>query len=157
NQFDNSTAIIYVVDISVFDCQVKRTPRQSHVAVESASSSSIDNDDEIKKYNALKVQLREFKELCSDPDFISSLGVLIVILNKIDLFRYKIEGGAQLNRTFTKYKGKDVESALQYIRSQFRNVLQDKDVRGGGYFHITCAADLRNIARVWAATTDILY
>jgi len=67
-------------------------------------------------------------------------------LNKVDLFKQKIERGVDLRKCFANYQGDaNFDNACQFIKARFlERVANAKPI----YHHFTCAIDTQNIEHV---------
>ena len=101
--------------------------------------------------NRMVEALNLFEDICNSRWFRETS--MILFLNKIDLFREKIQR-VPLRVCFQEYEGEDEEEpAKNYIEEQFYNQNRgDKHV----YSHVTNATDTGNVAFVFNAIKDII-
>ena len=73
---------------------------------------------------------------------------IILLLNKSDLFKIKIEK-KPLTVCFAEYKDENVfDAAIEFIKMKYKEKVPDKD-RRGCYVHVTCAVDRYNVTKVF--------
>jgi len=104
------------------------------------------------KQNRLKESLNLFDIACNRryPD-----KPIILFLNKVDLFREKIQV-ADLSVCFPNYKGgTNYDPALAYIKQKFLNIRKDKSKEI--YMYETTATDSSNMEKIIAAMMDIVH
>jgi len=129
HSFDGVTAVMYVVDISSYDCPLY----------------------EDEKVNRLEEALRLFEEMCNSRWFRDIC--LILFFNKSDLFREKI-AKYPLRNLFPDYTGTDdYDSATTFLEQEF---LKRNHYKKQIYCHFTCATDTRLVSVVFNAVKDIV-
>lgn len=128
--FENVTAIIFMVAISEYD-------------------QKLVEDDTV---NRMQEALTLFDSICNSRWFVRTS--IILFLNKIDVFKDKIEE-VPIENFFPDYQdGPDYEAACAYFRGRFEqlNMSETKQI----YTHYTCATDTNQIKFVMAAVNDII-
>ncbi|KAI8387312.1 G protein alpha subunit [Blakeslea trispora] len=129
--FDNVTAVLFVVAISGYDqCLVEdRNSNQMHEA------------------------LMLFDATCNSQWFVKTS--MIILLNKIDIFKMKIHTSPIANY-FPDYKGRadSVESGKNYFKTRFQRLNQNREKRI--YVHYTDATDTTLLQQVMMAVSDII-
>lgn len=128
--FENVTAIIFMVAISEYD-------------------QKLVEDDAV---NRMQEALTLFDSICNSRWFAKTS--IILFLNKIDIFKDKIED-VSIEEYFPDYQaGPDYEAACDYFRQRFEqlNMSETKQI----YTHYTCATDTNQIRFVMAAVNDII-
>lgn len=81
---------------------------------------------------------------------------MILFLNKIDIFREKIEHNHLLSDTFPEYKGANTyQKTSQYLMQRFL-VLNKESATKQIYTHFTCATDTAQMEFVMNAINDII-
>jgi len=97
--------------------------------------------------------LRLFEAICNSRWFANA--DIILLLNKCDIFRTKIQK-VPLNVCFPDYTGgADYKAATKFVTKKFL-ALNKSAKRTTIYPHITCATDTKNVRFVWAAINDIV-
>lgn len=100
--------------------------------------------------NRMHESLLLFEEICSCPWFDGKS--IILFLNKVDLFKEKIQK-VDLNVCFKEYTGGlEYNAASTYMKEQFCKAAKEKKV----YCHFTMATDTENISFVFSAIRDIV-
>ncbi|KAI7877236.1 guanine nucleotide-binding protein subunit alpha [Lichtheimia hyalospora FSU 10163] len=128
--FENVTAIIFLVAISEYD----------QVLIEDET------------VNRMQEALTLFDSICNSRWFVKTS--IILFLNKIDIFKEKIEKQA-LSETFPDFKGPETyDAAGDYILNRFVSLNQSDSKQI--YTHFTCATDTQQIRFVMAAVNDII-
>jgi GTPase SAR1 family protein len=128
--FQGCTAIIFMVSLSEYDQGLAEDESQ----------------------NRMKEALLLFDEICNSRWFADTS--IILFLNKLDLFREKIQR-KNITCCFPEYRGPQTyEAALCYIRDRFLELNRSpyKDV----YPYAVTATDTANIQRVFSAVKDII-
>jgi len=129
--FEEVTAIIFCVGLSAYD----------QVLVE---------DEET---NRMRESLKLFDSICNLPFFQKTS--MILFLNKVDLFKEKIER-SPLSICFPEYEGDNsYEDASNFVRLQFEERNKDEESKEI-YTHFTCATDTTNVKFVFDAVSDVL-
>ncbi|KAI9342659.1 guanine nucleotide binding protein, alpha subunit [Obelidium mucronatum] len=122
--FDDVDAIIYLVAISSYD----------QVCLEDSST------------NRMVESMNLFDSICNHPLF--KMTEMIVFMNKIDLFKEKLEK-QPISQYFPTYQGPNTyESCSEYFASRFiaLNLFPEKSI----YLHFTWATDTKQIKAVLA-------
>ncbi|KAJ3044029.1 guanine nucleotide-binding protein subunit alpha, partial [Rhizophlyctis rosea] len=128
NYFEDARAVIFVVAISSYDQCLAEDPT----------------------VNRMKDAMQLFAAVCNHPLFAETS--VILLLNKIDIFRRKIKVKA-IDEVFKDYKGgSDYTQATSYFARIFvkLNKHPDKQI----YTHLTWATDTKQTKVVLAAVTD---
>lgn len=128
--FENVTAIIFMVAISEYD-------------------QKLVEDDAV---NRMQEALTLFDSICNSRWFTKTS--IILFLNKIDVFKDKLEE-VPIEKYFPDYQGgPDYESACIYFKERFTqlNMSDTKQI----YTHYTCATDTNQIRFVMEAVNDII-
>ncbi|KAI8326842.1 guanine nucleotide-binding protein subunit alpha [Blakeslea trispora] len=127
--FDNVTAVLFVVAISGYDqCLVEDR-------------------------NSMHEALMLFDATCNSQWFVKTS--MIILLNKIDIFKMKIHTSPIANY-FPDYKGRadSVESGKNYFKTRFQRLNQNREKRI--YVHYTDATDTTLLQQVMMAVSDII-
>jgi len=128
--FSDVTAVLFCVALSEYDLNIA----ENNVT------------------NRMQESLQVFSSVVNDK-YLQERGI-ILFLNKKDIFEEKIKV-TDLNVCFPNYTdGKDYDKAVAYITKQFTG--KTKNPKTTIYAHVVTATDTDNIARVWAATKDII-
>ncbi|KAI8074789.1 guanine nucleotide-binding protein subunit alpha [Gongronella butleri] len=128
--FENVTAIIFLVAVSEYD----------QVLIE---------DETI---NRMQEALTLFDSICNSRWFVKTS--IILFLNKIDIFKEKLEKHA-LCDSFPDYTGPNsYDDASDFILNRFVSLNQSDSKQI--YTHFTCATDTLQIKFVMAAVNDII-
>jgi len=132
--FEDVTGVLFCVGISAFD----QTLFEDNVT------------------NRLHEALKLFHEICKSKWFSNT--VMILFLNKDDLFRKKLEAGKSIKVAFDDYDGpNDYESSTQFLERKFTEV---EDPTTGKpkeiYTHITTATNTENVKVVFEAVKDFI-
>lgn len=94
-----------------------------------------------------------FNSICNSKWFKNTS--IILFLNKIDLFREKIESGHLLSETFPDYQGPNTyEGTSDYLMYRFLDLNKSKNKQI--YTHFTCATDTNQMEFVMATVNDII-
>lgn len=128
--FENVTAIIFMVAISEYD-------------------QKLVEDDAV---NRMQEALTLFDSICNSRWFNKTS--IILFLNKIDVFKEKIDE-VPIEDFFPDYQaGADFEAGCDYFKERFEqlNMSESKQI----YTHYTCATDTNQIRFVMAAVNDII-
>lgn len=126
--FDDATAIIFLAPISAFDQYLEEDPRTNRV------------DDSLQLFTAI----------CSNKLLKNSH--LVLMLNKTDLLRKKLEAGVKVRKYITSYgdRPNTYADVSEYFRAHFIQVHRRHDIsRRALYVHFTSMLDIR-------ATQDII-
>ncbi|KAL9547540.1 hypothetical protein MBANPS3_006115 [Mucor bainieri] len=130
--FENVMAIIFMVALSEFD----------QVLIED------------EHMNRMKESLLLFDSICNSKWFKKTS--IILFLNKIDIFREKIEHNHLLSDTFPEYKGANTyQETSQYLMQRFL-ALNKESATKQIYTHFTCATDTAQMEFVMNAINDII-
>ncbi|KAF8498835.1 guanine nucleotide binding protein, alpha subunit [Hysterangium stoloniferum] len=127
--FDDARAIIFLAPISAFDQYLDEDPRTNRI------------DD----------SLQIFSQICTNK--LLRRAHLILLLNKTDLLRQKIEAGIKVKKFITSYGDRvnTYEEASQYFRAHFLQVHRKNDESKRTLFtHFTSVIDTK-------ATKKIIY
>ncbi|KAI0779241.1 guanine nucleotide binding protein, alpha subunit [Fomes fomentarius] len=114
--FDDATAIIFLAPISAFDQYLEEDPRTNRI------------DDSLQLFTAI----------CSNK--LLSNAALVLMLNKTDLLRQKLESGIKVRKYISSYgdRPNDYEEVSEYFRAHFIQVHRRKDVSHRPlYLHFT--------------------
>jgi len=127
--FDDARAIIFLAPISAFDQYLDEDPRTNRI------------DD----------SLQLFSQICTNK--LLRKAHLILLLNKTDLLRQKIDAGIKVKKYITSYGNRvnTYEEASQYFRAHFLQVHRKNDEsKRTLYTHFTSVIDTK-------ATKKIIY
>lgn len=107
------------------------------------------------KTNRLEESLNLFQAICNNKFFVKTS--MILFLNKVDLFKEKIQhSDRHLRLYFKQYTGpdRDVDAASRFIQAEFmeRNLNKSKII----YPHFTTATDTSNIKVVFGVVLDTI-
>ncbi|BFZ61571.1 guanine nucleotide-binding protein subunit alpha [Saitoella coloradoensis] len=128
--FENVTTILFLVAISEYDQLLL----------------------EDETVNRMQEALTLFDSICNSRWFLKTS--IILFLNKIDIFRDKLQA-SPLKNYFPDYDaGDDYNSACDYILNRFVSLNQSEVKQI--YTHFTCATDTTQIRFVMAAVNDII-
>jgi len=120
--FENVTAVIFVLALNEYDLKLREDPNM----------------------NRMQESLDLFKKVINN-EFLKDTAI-ILFLNKIDLFRDKIQR-SDLRGCFPNYTGgPNYDSAIKYIGEQFKSF--DMSAKRNIFTHPTCATDTDNIRTV---------
>ena len=128
HQFENVTAVIFVVAISSFDQVLAEDPT----------------------INRLKEALKLFQVVCQDRWFIKVS--MIVFLNKVDLLAEKLKV-SRLRDFNPEYEGKNEPQAVTDHYTHMLTLMGQTDKRQV-YVHLTCATDAEKFKFIMLAVTD---
>ncbi|KAI0746186.1 G-protein alpha subunit [Earliella scabrosa] len=120
--FDDATAIIFLAPISAFDQYLEEDPRTNRI------------DDSLQLFTAI----------CSNK--LLSNAALVLMLNKTDLLRQKLEAGIKVRKYISSYgdRPNDFEEVSEYFRAHFIQVHRRKDVSHRPlYLHFTSMLDIK--------------
>ncbi|CAL4165641.1 unnamed protein product [Meganyctiphanes norvegica] len=133
--FDNINAIIFLAALSEYD-----------------QSWSEEEEDGL---NRLQLSINLFREVVQYPGFQPPETMMILFLNKVDVFGHKIQS-SDLHHTFPDYEGipGDSRAALDYIRGRFHKQAPGRPPGTPIYTHETCATDTEATRFVFAAVRD---
>lgn len=130
NCFQGVTSVIFCVSLSEFDQKLRE-------------------DSTTKR---MTESLVLFDEICNSKWFKDT--AIILFLNKTDLFRQKLERGADMRIAFPEYQGSnDFEEASDFIQREFLKLNRSPATKKV-YTHMTCATDTSNVSFVFAAVKD---
>jgi len=122
--FENVTAVIFVLALNEYDMRLREDPT----------------------VNRMHESLNLFKNVINN-EFLKDTAI-ILFLNKIDLFREKIER-VDLKTCFPDYSGEQkCEPALEFIGGKFKSF--DMNSKRTIFIHSTCATDTTQISTVLA-------
>jgi len=129
--FENVTAILFLVAISEYDL-------------------SLIEDESV---NRMQESLALFDSICNSRWFVKTS--IILFLNKIDLFKQKIQH-SPVRDYFPDFTGQpgDVQAGCEYFSHRFQSLNQNpaKQV----YVHLTCATDTNQLKYVLSCVNDII-
>lgn len=127
--FDSVTAVMFCASLNEYDQTLREDDSQ----------------------NRMTESLLLFDEICNSPWFKDTS--FILFLNKIDLFKQKIQR-VDLSVCFPNYTGgKNFEAASNYIKSRF---LEQNTSPHSIYVHFTCAISTENVEFVFKCVRDSL-
>jgi len=130
--FQEVTAIIFVVAVSEFDLTLE----------------------EDLVTNRMHESLKLFNDVVNNRWFAET--DVILFLNKIDLFREKLESGKKLTTCFVDYEGADTyEECMDFILKKFLKTNKSQESERYIYHHETCATDTENVRIVFEVVSDI--
>ena len=151
--FDNVQVVLFLVAISGYD----------HVLIEDRNGVSADilytewNGEDLA--NVLQNQMHEalmlFESIANSKYFEKS--AIILFLNKMDLFREKIQSGkAPIKDHFPDYYGddRDVEAGQEFFAQKFRNLVRDPGKEA--YVHYTNATDTNLLDKTMKSVQDMI-
>ncbi|ORY49752.1 guanine nucleotide binding protein, alpha subunit [Rhizoclosmatium globosum] len=128
--FDDVRAIIYLVAMNSYD----------QVCFEDASA------------NRMTESLNVFKSMCNHPMFKST--AIILFMNKIDLFRTKLET-AMITNYFPEFQGPNTyERGSEFFARQFLQL--NKNPEKKIYVHFTWATDTKQIKKILTMVNEII-
>ncbi|KAF2670317.1 heterotrimeric G protein alpha subunit subtype 2 [Microthyrium microscopicum] len=110
---------------------------------------------EDRKGNQMIEALFLFEQIANSQYFTKS--ALILFLNKIDLFKEKVQSGlSPITRTFPDYAGheNDIDEAKQYFAKKFKKLV--KDQRKEIYTHYTNATDTNLLKVTMRSVQDMI-
>ncbi|KAF8196537.1 guanine nucleotide binding protein, alpha subunit [Pholiota molesta] len=120
--FDDATAIIFLAPLSAFDQYLE----------EDAKTNRIDDS------------LQLFGTICAN--ILLKDAHLVLLLNKMDILREKLDAGTQVRRYITSFGARpnNFETVSDYFRSHFLQVHRKKDVGNRRvYIHFTSMLDIK--------------
>ncbi|KZP22348.1 G-alpha-domain-containing protein [Athelia psychrophila] len=126
--FDDATAIIFLAPISAFDQYL----------------------DEDSRTNRIDDSLQLFTAICSNK--LLKNAHLVLLLNKADLLKRKLEAGIKIRKYITSYgdRRNTYEEASEYFRAHFIQIHRKKDAwQRALYVHFTSMIDVK-------ATQDVI-
>lgn len=128
--FESVTVVIFCTALSEFDQTLREDGSQ----------------------NRMKESLLLFDEISNSKWFRTT--PFILFLNKMDLFKEKLERGKEITICFPNYTGgNNFEAASKYIQGRF---LELKQAPHEIYPHLTCAIDTENIIVVWKVVKETI-
>ncbi|KAI9342660.1 guanine nucleotide binding protein, alpha subunit [Obelidium mucronatum] len=128
--FDDVRAIIYLVAMNSYD----------QVCFEDSSA------------NRMTESLNVFKSMCNHPMFKST--AIILFMNKIDLFRTKLET-AMITNYFPEFQGPNTyERGSEFFARQFLTL--NKNPEKKIYVHFTWATDTKQIKKILTMVNEII-
>lgn len=129
--FDGVTVVIFVCSMSEFDQKCYE-------------------DDTT---NRLLESIQLFEETCNNKWFVNT--PFILFMNKMDLFKEKIERESDLSSVFEDYKdGKDTDAAIKYIVSRYTTMNKNKERNIHVFF--TTATDSECLRSIFEETKKLL-
>ncbi|KAG9220419.1 hypothetical protein CCMSSC00406_0003875 [Pleurotus cornucopiae] len=120
--FDDATAIIFLAPLSAFDQYL----------------------DEDMKTNRIDDSLQLFTAICTNQLLKNTH--LVLLLNKVDLLKKKLEAGLKVRKYITSYghRPNRYEDVAEYFRAHFVQVHKKKDIsRRSLYVHFTSMLDIK--------------
>ncbi|KAI0355795.1 G-protein alpha subunit [Trametes cingulata] len=120
--FDDATAIIFLAPISAFDQYLEEDPRTNRI------------DDSLQLFTAI----------CSNK--LLSNAALVLMLNKTDLLRQKLQAGIKVRKYISSYgdRPNSYEEVSEYFRAHFIQVHRRKDISHRPlYLHFTSMLDIK--------------
>ncbi|OSC96768.1 G-protein alpha subunit [Trametes coccinea BRFM310] len=120
--FDDATAIIFLAPISAFDQYLEEDPRTNRI------------DDSLQLFTAI----------CSNK--LLANAALVLMLNKTDLLREKLQAGIKVRRFISSYgdRPNEYEEVAEYFRAHFIQVHRRKDISHRPlYLHFTSMLDIK--------------
>ncbi|KAH9859156.1 G-protein alpha subunit [Lenzites betulinus] len=120
--FDDATAIIFLAPISAFDQYLEEDPRTNRI------------DD----------SLQLFTQICTNK--LLSNAALVLMLNKTDLLRQKLQAGIKVRKFISSYgdRPNSYEEVSEYFRAHFIQVHRRKDISHRPlYLHFTSMLDIK--------------
>ncbi|KAI8972175.1 G-protein alpha subunit [Trametes punicea] len=120
--FDDATAIIFLAPISAFDQYLEEDPRTNRI------------DDSLQLFTAI----------CSNK--LLANAALVLMLNKTDLLREKLEAGIKVRKYISSYgdRPNEYEEVAEYFRAHFIQVHRRKDISHRPlYLHFTSMLDIK--------------
>ncbi|KAI0762174.1 G-protein alpha subunit [Trametes elegans] len=120
--FDDATAVIFLAPISAFDQYLEEDPRTNRI------------DDSLQLFTAV----------CSNK--LLAHAALVLMLNKTDLLRQKLEAGIKVRKYISSYgdRPNNYEEVSEYFRAHFIQVHRRKDVtRRPLFLHFTSMLDIK--------------
>jgi len=125
--FDDAAAIIFLAPISAFDQYLEEDPRTNRI------------DD----------SLQLFTSICSNK--LLKHASMILMLNKIDLLKKKLQSGVMVKKYITSYGEREnrYEEVAEYFRAHFAQVHKRKGVQKQElYIHFTSMLDIRATQKI---------
>ncbi|KAJ3432650.1 guanine nucleotide-binding protein g(o) subunit alpha [Anaeramoeba flamelloides] len=155
-KFTLNDHLISIIDVGGQRCERKKwiSCFEDVAAVLFVSSMSEYNQKlfEDEDMNRMHESLLLFEEISNSRWFTESS--IILFLNKVDLFKEKIQK-FDLNVCFPEYKGGlDFDNASKMIKKKFLERVVDKEKNV--FVHYTCATDTTNIQHVFDSLKDII-
>ncbi|KAH8107632.1 G-protein alpha subunit [Cristinia sonorae] len=120
--FDDATAIIFLAPISAFDQYLEEDPRTNRI------------DD----------SLQLFTNICTNK--LLSKTALILMLNKTDLLKQKLQAGIKVRKYISSYgdRPNNYEEVSEYFRAHFIQIQKRKDTSNRSlYIHFTSMLDVK--------------
>jgi len=132
--FEDVVGVIFCVAISAFD----QTLHEDNIT------------------NRLQEDLKLFHDICISKWFTNT--AIILFLNKLDLFKEKLQKGKSISEIFPDFTGElDVKESVRYIESKFTNVTDPATGKKKNiYCHVTTATDTDNVRHVFDDVRDFL-
>mmetsp|Transcript_3837 Transcript_3837/g.4960 ORF Transcript_3837/g.4960 Transcript_3837/m.4960 type:complete len:364 (-) Transcript_3837:121-1212(-) len=108
---------------------------------------------EDQRQNRMRESLQLFHDACGCPYFQES--AVVLFLNKVDLFRKKIQK-VDLNVCFKSYTGGcDYDKALEFIAQRFKKEASDCNKKT--YLHVTCATDTQMVKKGFDSVKNSIF
>lgn len=133
--FDDATAIIFLAPISAFDQYLEEDPRTNRI------------DDSLQLWTMI----------CSN--LLLRNAHLVLMLNKTDLLREKLNAGTKVRKYITSYgdRPNTYEEASEYFRAHFLQVHRRKDVgKRSIYVHFTSMLDVQATRSILAVVGEAI-
>ncbi|KAF7327218.1 hypothetical protein MKEN_00298900 [Mycena kentingensis (nom. inval.)] len=132
--FDDANALIFLAPISAFDQYLEEDPLTNRISDSVQLLTSI-------AANALLKNAQ-----------------LILLLNKTDILRRKLEAGVKIRDYITSYgeRKNDFSTAAEYFRSHFLAAHKKNSGKRPLFIHFTCMVDIRATQSVFASVEDIV-
>ncbi|KAF9650559.1 G-protein alpha subunit [Thelephora ganbajun] len=133
--FDDATAIIFLAPISAFDQYLEEDPRTNRI------------DDSLQLWTMV----------CSN--LLLKNAHLVLMLNKTDLLREKLNAGIKVRKYITSYgdRPNTYEEASEYFRAHFLQVHRRKDVgKRAMYVHFTSMLDVQATRSILAIVGEAI-
>jgi len=108
------------------------------------------------KTNRMHEALKLFHEVCTSKWFTNT--AIMLLLNKSDLFKLKIDAGKSLKCCFADYDGgTNFDESVAFIQDKFTTVIDPVTKRQiRVYPHVTCATSTENIKVVFEVVRDFI-
>ncbi|TFL03021.1 guanine nucleotide binding protein, alpha subunit [Pterulicium gracile] len=133
--FDDATAVIFLAPISAFDQYLEEDPRTNRI------------DDSLQLFTAI----------CSNKLLKNSH--LVLLLNKADLLKKKLEAGIKVRKYITSYgdRPNTYDEVSEYFRAHFIQVHRRKDISNRTlYAHFTSMLDIKATQSIIANVGDVI-
>ncbi|GBE87573.1 Guanine nucleotide-binding protein alpha-4 subunit [Sparassis crispa] len=131
--FDDMDAILFLAPISAFNQTLEEDPN----------------------VNRLEDSILLWKSIIANPLLAETS--IVLFLNKVDIFKAKLEAGVKLSRYIVSYGNRpnDYESTSNYLRRKFGQVLRDHSPQPRYfYFHFTTVTDTKTTSTILRDVQD---